>query len=152
MKNDIYNLIITYLFIQVVYSLVLWIAFTTSHPLRFLPSTYLRFGLSVLFITLTYMLLGYFAMLSRAKFLKEAHDASKSMMLIMVLNGLSALVYYFTSPILYLSWLKDLVTAFNFPGYLFLTLEPMTLLNLLMIVILPPFAYMIGLLIRQTHH
>lgn len=152
MKKDIYNLILTYLFIQVLYSLVLWIAFTTSHPLRFLPSSYLRFGLSVLFITLTYMLLGYFAMLARSKFLKEAHDASKSMLIMMVMNALSAIIYYFTLQVRYLSWLNDLAIVFNFPGYLFLTLEPMSLLNLLVIVILPPFSYMIGLLIRQTHH
>jgi hypothetical protein len=152
MKKDIANLIITYLIIQVVYSLVLWMAFTTNHPLRSLPSEYLRFGLSVLFITMTYMLLGYFAMLSRAKFLKDAQDASKSMVVIMIINCLSAVIYYITLPILYLSWLNDLVTAVNFPGYLFLTLEPMTTLNLAVIVILPPFAYMIGLLIRQTHH
>jgi hypothetical protein len=152
MKKDVINLIVTYVFIQIIFSVVLWMAFTTNHPLRALPSIYLRFGLSILFISLSYMLLGYFAMLSRAKFLKEAHDASKSMSIIMLINALSAIIYYLTTPILYLSWLKNFMLVFNFPSYLFLTLEPMTTLNLSIIVILPPFAYMIGLLIRQVHH
>jgi len=152
MRRDSVNLLISYAFIHGLGSFITWILFTTNHPLRALPSTNLRYGLSIIFIILIYMVVGYLTMLARSKFLKYLSDAFKTMGVIIFINLISAIVFWMTSLVISLDWLNILASSINFPGYLFLFNPPVSILNLSMIIVLPPFAYTMGLLIRQTHH
>jgi hypothetical protein len=152
MKDDVLRLTISYGIIHGLGSLISWILFTSNHPLRSLASENLRYGLSVIFIILIYMVMGYITMLARAKFLKSTVDAFHFTGIILGVNLLSAILFWIGSSQLSLQWLNVFALSVNFPGYLFLLTLPITLLNLSMIIILPPFSYMIGLLIRQAHH
>ncbi len=152
MKDDVKRLLISYAIIHGLGSLISWIMFTSNHPFRELPSEYLRYGISVIFIILIYMSMGYITMLARAKFLKTMDHAFHSTGIIIGLNLFSAILFWIGSSQLSLEWLKVFALTINFPGYLFLLIQNLSLLNLSMIVILPPFSYMIGLLIRQVHH
>ncbi len=152
MNKDTKNLTAIYYTIQIFLSIVLWIAFTVNHPLRNVTNTTLRYGFSILFITLLYLLLGYITMLARHTFLKHNFDAFRMMSIVILFNTLSALIYYLTYDVLAFNTLNIISVMFNFPGYLFLLLTPLSILNLGVIVVLAPFSFTLGLLIRQTHH
>jgi uncharacterized membrane protein len=152
MKDDVKRLLISYTIIHGLGSLISWIMFTSNHPFRELPSENLRYGISVIFIILIYLLMGYITMLARAKFLKSTEDAFHFTGIIIGLNLFSAIIYWIGSSQLALEWMKVVAVIINFPGYLFLLTSNLSLLNLSMIVILPPLSYMLGLLIRQAHH
>lgn len=152
MSKDTKNLTLVYYTIQLFFSVVLWIAFTFNHPLRNITNTTLKYGLSILFITLLYLLLGYITMLARHTFLKYNSDAFRVMTIIILINALSALIFYLTYNVLAFRTLNIISVMLNFPGYLFLLLKPLSILNLGVIVVLAPFSFTLGLLIRQTHH
>ena len=152
MKEDVKRLLVSYAIIHGLGSLISWIMFTSNHPFRELPSENLRYGISVIFIIFIYMFMGYITMLARAKFLKSTDHAFHSTGIIIAANLFSAIVYWVGSSQLALIWMKVPALFINFPGYLFLLTQNLSLLNLSMIIILPPFSYMIGLLIRQAHH
>ena len=152
MNKDTKNLITIYYTIQLFFSMVLWIAFTVNHPLRNVTNSTLRYGLSILFISLLYLLLGYITMLARHTFLKQNTDAFRMMSIVILFNALSALIYYLTYDVLAFNTLNIISVMLNFPGYLFLLLNPLSILNLVVIVLLAPFSFTLGLLIRQTHH
>jgi len=152
MNKDTKNLTAIYYTIQIFLSIVLWIAFTVNHPLRNVTNTTLRYGFSILFITLLYLLLGYITMLARHTFLKHNFDAFRMMSIVILFNTLSALIYYLTYDVLAFNTLNIISVMLNFPSYLFLLLTPLSILNLGVIVVLAPFSFTLGLLIRQTHH
>lgn len=152
MKDDVVRLTISYVIIHSIGSFISWILFTSNHPLRSLASENLRYGVSVIFIILIYLLMGYITMLARAKFLKSSVHAIQSLGIIVGVNVISAILFLIGSSQLSLQWLNLFALSVNYPGYLFLLTQPLTLLNLSMIIILPPFSFMIGLLIRQVHH
>ncbi|MCD8574098.1 MAG: hypothetical protein LRY28_01055 [Erysipelotrichaceae bacterium] len=141
-----------YYAIQILFSVVLWIAFTVNHPLRNVTNATLRYGLSILFISLLYLFLGYITMLARHTFLKNNSDAFRMMTIIILINALSAIIFYLTYNVLVFRSLNIVSIMLNFPGYLFLLLKPLSILNLGVIVVLAPFSFTLGLLIRQTHH
>lgn len=152
MNDDVQRLTISYGIIHSLGSFISWILFTSNHPLRALASENLRFGVSVIFIILIYLVMGYLTMLARSKFLKSSVHAFQSTGIIIAVNVISACLFWIGSSQLSLQWLNLFALIVNYPGYLFLLTQPLTLLNLSMIVILPPFSFMIGLLIRQVHH
>lgn len=152
MKKDVKALLIAFLIIQGLGSFISWILYTSNHPFRLITSDNLRYGLSVIFIIFIYMVMGYLTMLARAKFLKSTIYAFQSTGIIVIVNIISAIMFWIGSSQLSLQWLELVAVTINFPGYLFLLTPSLSLLNLSMIVILPPFSFMIGLLIRQEHH
>jgi len=152
MKEDVKKLLVSYTIIHGLGSLISWIMFTTNHPFRLIPSENLRYGISVVFIILIYMGMGYITMLARAKFLKSLEHAFYFTGIIIGVNLLSAVIFWIGTSQLALNWMKAFAKMLNFPGYLFLLNPGLSILNLSMIILLPPLAFMIGLLIRQVHH
>lgn len=152
MKEDVKKLLVSYIIIHGLGSLISWIMFTSNHPFRSIPSENLRYGISVVVIILIYMIIGYMTMLARSKFLKSLEFAFHFAGIIIGVNLLSAVIFWIGASQLALNWMKAFAMIINFPGYLFLLNPEVSLLNLSMIIILPPLAFMIGLLIRQVHH
>lgn len=152
MKNDSKNLLTVYYVTHLLFSLVFWLAFTSNHPLRTIFSIEIRQAMSSLFTSSVYFSFGYLAMLGRSRFLKDPFKAVEMMGLVLLVNILSAVIYFLTRSTLSLFWLRNISLALNYPSFLLLLADPLLPLNLAVIAMIPPFSYLIGLLLRQIYH
>lgn len=152
MSKDRKNVVTVYYLLHCVLSIVLWLVFTTNHPLRSLNPSLLRQGLSVILLIFIYFCFGYIAMLVRSQFLKNPFDAVKAMLWILVINSVSAVIVVLTHSVLSFSWLTYGARVVNFPAYLFLFVDQLMVLNVAMIAVIPPLSYLFGLLLRQIYY
>lgn len=152
MTKDSKNIVLGYYTLHVMLSIIFWLVFTTNHPLRAVSPLLLRQGVSVFVLILIYFCFGYLAMLVRSHFLKNPFIAVKSMLMIFGINTISAITVIMTHSVLSLSWLSIVARMLNYPAFLFLFIDHMMLLNGLIIALIPPLAYLIGLLLRQIYY